>query len=289
MPFPISSATLSPRTDSAPTGAAPAPGFASALKASETEALAKSQPTSTHKGARVEPMRTPISGTQAAEAIAKAYRRVMGEEPSKETLAILTSHWSLETAQGTKMYNFNFAGIKGTSPEGMTAVLKTREGYGETEVHIKSGFRAYGSTEAGAVDYVSLLARRYGSAVQAAKAGDPTGFAMALKDRGYYTGNEQLYSRGIASLANRAMSLGLDALGATEGPSTRSAVAVEEYFGVPNFERGLTRGRFESVAGLSAVYGEGSLDYSGILPQGPWVDEVTRAALQIAAEHGAKS
>src|SRR5262245_16412693 len=89
--------------------------------------------------------RTPLSGTQASEAIRAAYTQVVGEPPSQGTLAILTSQWALETGQGKSMYNFNFAGIKGRGPEGMTAVMSTREGYGANTVQIKDGFRAYTS------------------------------------------------------------------------------------------------------------------------------------------------
>lgn len=261
MPFPVNSlgpATTAPAERAQP----PAPGFEGLLR---TQAAEK---------ATVAPVKTPLSGTQAATAIRAAYQRVTGETPSEETLAILTSHWSLETARGTRMYNFNFAGIKGTSPEGLSTALATREGHGETAVRIRDGFRAYSSAEAGAVDYVSLLERRYAGALDAARTGDPAAFAARLKQKGYYTGDERLYTSGIVRLSNQAMAGGLDALGTGAGALERAPV--REHFRVP------AAPGFVPAAPVPAEWGTG-------VGADRWMDEVTRVALQIAAEHGVKS
>lgn len=259
MPFAIQSTSLLGTVQPAESKAAPAAGFDELFR---TRAASQ---------ATVAPVKTPISGTQAAAAIGDAYERVMGEKPSQETLAILTSHWSLETARGTRMYNFNFAGLKGKSPEGLSTELATREGHGSTAVRIRDGFRAYQSAEAGALDYVSLLERRYGSALEAAKAGDPAEFAVRLKQKGYYTGDERLYTSGIVRLANQAMVGGLDALGSTAGALEGGAVPV--HFRMPDAPA------FQPLP----VLGDGQI---GVATD-RWMDEVTRVALQIAAEHGA--
>lgn len=115
------------------------------------------------------------------------------------------------------MLNFNFGGIKGTSPSGTSTVYRTREGFGANEVQLADRFRAYGSAEEGAGDYLSLLQRRYPEALQAAERGDPAGFVQALKSRGYFSGDPAAYTRSVTGLAQRALSLGFDALGA--GPS----------------------------------------------------------------------
>lgn len=228
--------------------------------------------------ATVQPSRTPLSGTQASQAIGRAYEALTGERPSQGTLAILTSHWALETGQGAKMYNFNFAGIKGKSPEGLTAVMGTREGSGQSAVHIRSGFRAYSTAEAGAHDYVSLLQRRYAGALTAAQNEDPAGFAQQLKARGYYTGDEALYTKGIVRLANSAMARGMDALGTTAG--SLSAQPIQERYFAPSLRR---EGGPTQLADfdVSQAIGVGV----GFDPN-QMVDEITRAALQIAAEHG---
>jgi hypothetical protein len=111
------------------------------------------------------------------------------------------------------MLNYNFGGLKGSGPSGLSTVYKTREGSGADEVHVTDRFRAYGSAAEGATDYVSLLVRRYPEAVQAAEQGDPGRFVQALKARGYFTGDEASYIKSVSSLASQALGAGFDALG----------------------------------------------------------------------------
>lgn len=170
---------------------------------------ARSQGTPTLVAAR----RTQLSGSEAAEALKSAWTQVRGEAPSQETLSILVGQWAHETGRGQSMLNFNFGGIKGTGPSGMSAAYGTREGWGENATRVVARFRAYGSAEEGARDYVSLLARRYPNAVSAAEAGDARGFVQALKTNGYFTDNLASYTRSVESLAARARLSGFDALG----------------------------------------------------------------------------
>jgi hypothetical protein len=234
---------------------------------------------------RVAPSRTPLSGTQASEALRRAYMRVTGEEPSQGTLAILTSHWALETGQGQSMYNYNFAGIKGKGPEGMTAVMNTREGYGANTTHIRDGFRAYSSAEDGAADYIALLQRRYGGALDAAKNEQPGQFVEQLKAKGYFTGDPELYAKGVTQLANRAMAHGFDALGTTAGDLSRRPTALQPYFEgsvLASSEQGRTAASYGSnpLATLGQAFnGNTSIDALR--------DEMSRTALLIAAQRGA--
>jgi hypothetical protein len=153
----------------------------------------------------VNAVRTQLSPGEAKNALEGAWKRVFGETPSPETSAILTAQWAHETARGGSMYNYNFGGIKGTGPSGFSVVQRTREGHGETERTIRDRFRAYGSAEEGAVDYVQLLNKRYPKALEAAREGNPEGFVRALKSRGYFTGEEASYVRSVTSLANEML------------------------------------------------------------------------------------
>jgi hypothetical protein len=101
------------------------------------------------------------------------------------------------------MYNYNFGGIKGVGPSGLTVAQRTREGYGQSERRITDQFRAYGNVDEGARDYVRLLRGRYAEGVAAAQKGDATGFVRVLKQRGYFTGDPVAYERNIVSLAKR--------------------------------------------------------------------------------------
>ncbi len=226
----------------------------------------------------VEATRTPLTGGQAADAITTAYTEAYGSPPSRNTVAVLTSHWALETGRGAKMYNFNFAGIKGSGPSGMSAAYKTREGWGENAVKIVDRFRAYGSAAEGAADYLSLLERRYPEALESAKQGDPEAFVSNLKRRRYFTGNEQAYTRSVASMTRTALAespAALSASGVGEGRTSMMFASLELHEPPRTMGSGAlfdsAQERFAPVPlpldGMSAV-----------------ADEVSRAALRILTE-----
>jgi hypothetical protein len=175
--------------------------------------------------------RTELSGEQAARALGNAWQEATGEVPSERTLALLVAHWSHETGRGQAMLNYNFGGIKGTGPSGLHAEYKTREGFGENERRVTDRFRAYTSADEGARDYMGLLVRRYGEAVESARGEDATGFVRALKAKGYFTGDEQAYIKSVGGLMRQALAQGFDAVGAKEGaaaaaPSSNAPLAV---------------------------------------------------------------
>lgn len=157
--------------------------------------------------------RTPISGTQAASALRTAWTKLHGEPPSEPTLAILVAQWAHETGSGQSMYNYNFGGIKGTGPSGLTTNCRTREGFGENERTIRDNFRAYRTAEEGAEDYLRLLERRFGPALQQARQGNPEQFVGALKRGGYFTGSEAAYTKSVASLTHSIRTNGFGAVG----------------------------------------------------------------------------
>jgi flagellar protein FlgJ len=90
----------------------------------------------------------------------------------------------------------NFVGIK-ASPAARGAELRTVEGYGAARREVTARFRVYDSAEAGARDYVHLLATRFPSALEAARAGDASAFALALARGGYFTADPLVYSAGL--------------------------------------------------------------------------------------------
>ena len=98
------------------------------------------------------------------------------------------------------MYNFNFGGIKATGHQGDTANYLTHEVIAGREVTVKQAFRAYGSIDEGAEDYVRLMSNRFGVAMASAQVGDVPGFAHALKQAGYYTAAEDKYASALQSL-----------------------------------------------------------------------------------------
>jgi hypothetical protein len=153
------------------------------------------------RAGNVAAVRTPITTEQASALIAGAYEKVTGEKPSSETVAVMTAQWAHETGRGASMFNYNFAGIKGTGPSGLTVAQRTREGWGATERTITDNFRAYRSAEEGALDYVNLLSTRFPQAFAAAKTGDPAATVRALKQERYFTGDEVAYTRSVTRIA----------------------------------------------------------------------------------------
>ena len=165
----------------------------------------------------VPPVRTRLDGTQAAEALRAAWTRVTGQPPNDHTVAILTAQWAHETGNGASMYNYNFGGIKGMGPSGLSVSQRTKEGFGASEHTITDRFRAYRTAEEGAVDYVKLLTHRFPEAVNGAQNGDPAAFVSGLKQRGYFTGDASAYTRSVSSLAATAMNRGFGAVGSHLG------------------------------------------------------------------------
>jgi hypothetical protein len=205
--------------------------------------------------------------------------------------AILTAQWAHETGHGASMYNFNFGGIKGVGPSGLTVTQRTREGYGAHERRISDQFRAYSSPEEGAKDYVQLLLTRYSKAVAAAERGDAAGFVQGLKDKGYFTGDPTAYRNSIVAIAQQVADVPGTLLetGATGlEPSPAEALAVDTRVSrtaprpAVEWERPLMptallgtspAGQDSSLDGLMALSSTSAIQMS---------DEVTRAALRLA-------
>jgi hypothetical protein len=232
--------------------------------------------------------RTRLSGDEAAGALRAAWTQVRGEAPSPEALSILVGQWAHETGRGASMLNYNFGGLKGTGPSGLSAAYSTREGWGENAVRVVDRFRAYGSAEEGAHDYVSLLARRYPDALGAAENGDAKGFVQALKAGGYFTDNEAAYARSVQSLASLALRSGFEALGAGAGEldadssltlaleETPAGADVDRIQSAPlsPFDGGARPERVDaSLAGFAPL----------AVPPAAFADEVDRAALLMSA------
>jgi hypothetical protein len=260
-----------------------------------TQALSRAErPTAASTGAAptlVRATRTQLSGEQAASALRSAWTEVRGEPPGAETLSILVGQWAHETGRGASMLNYNFGGLKGTGPSGLSTAYTTREGWGEDATRGVARFRAYGSAEEGARDYVSLLARRYPDAVNAAEQGDAAGFVHALKARGYFTDNEAAYSKSVRSLAALASRAGFDALGAAGAakgvdaaddpdlaPALAAAILPDFAAGPPGAPPLLGR----ALLDLPPDVGASPLAGLPIAP-GAFADEVNRAALLMSA------
>ncbi len=122
---------------------------------------------------------------------------MVGEPAAARTTALLTSQWAVETDAGRAMPGNNFAGLK-AAPFAAGAAFHTVEGHGTTRREVLARFRVYANPEAGAHDYVRLLATRYPAALAAARIGDASGFAKALADGGYFTADPAAYAAALS-------------------------------------------------------------------------------------------
>ncbi len=249
-----------------------APSRAREEAAPDFEALLTARARASSPPALVPPARTRLDGIQAADALRAAWTKLTGEPPSAKTLSILTAQWAHETANGGSMYNYNFGGIKGMGPSGLSVSQHTREGFGKTERTITDRFRAYHTAEEGATDYVKLLTQRFPEATASAQAGDPVGFVSGLKQRGYFTGDAAAYTRSVASISNQALTHGFGAIGSHLGEL--GAPAELDLHATP-----LASQRYED-------YALGSQPTSPLIDALRIGDEISRAALRIVAGNG---
>ncbi|MFZ5894354.1 MAG: glucosaminidase domain-containing protein [Myxococcota bacterium] len=210
-------------------------------------------------GTLVSPVRTRLDAGQASDALRSAWQAVTGEVPSERTVRVLTAQWAHETGRGASMFNYNFGGIKGTGPSGLSVAQRTREGYGANEITITDRFRAYQTAEEGATDYVRLLTKRFPEAAEAARQGDPAAFVRGLKQRGYFTGEVGAYTRSVVALSGIELPAGAS-------PAPPRLEAAPQTFAVARADDAR-----EYSSALPAIVDGMAL-----------ADEISRAALRIA-------
>lgn len=171
--------------------------------------------------------KTPITKEQAVEALWNGYLTYFASAPKPECIEIITAQWGIETGWGASMHGFNFGNVKSRDGDGFDYQYfecnellpkAMADGYcsrdpDHTRIqsyrpdgnawiwfyppHPGCRFRAFDSLQAGGSDHISLLAKHFPSALQAARTGDPALYAHALKMSGYYTADESSYSKGL--------------------------------------------------------------------------------------------
>jgi hypothetical protein len=184
------------------------------------------------------------------------------------------------------MYNYNFGGIKGTGPTGLTVAQRTKEGWGKTERSITDHFRAYESAQDGASDYVKLLMAHYPEAVTAANRGDASGFVRGLKQRGYFTGDEQAYERSVKSISAGLLEGNYSAVSATRAaPNASSGDIARMTAAATNAERTQVSQLASPHSIVAPLVPAALVSAVSTTPEAtdssrnPFADEVVRAAL----------
>ncbi len=180
--------------------------------------------------------KTILSEAEGTYALKEAWKNIYGKYPSKKALAVLWAKVCLETGRFKSMHCFNFGNIKvrsnmtftmyecgeeislkqaqqlvKESPE-LVTIIRTYSwpnGSKRASVKIKAGhkwsqFVAHKTATEGAEYYIRFVSKnkRYFKAWQKLMAGDPVGYSHELKVAGYYTANEDLYTKGVVRLTN---------------------------------------------------------------------------------------
>lgn len=131
-------------------------------------------------------------------------------QPSRTSLLLLIGHWAFETAWGHGMHRFNLGNAKHRPGDGrcwtafrcnelVAGKLVWYDPPSPPAPDHPTAFRAFRTLEEGCVDYLTLLRGQFGFAWPQVEAGDAAAFCHALKVRGYYTADEQLYTRGVVA------------------------------------------------------------------------------------------
>lgn len=172
---------------------------------------------------------TPVSEFDLYSALKKA-----SPDLSKDALSVLIAHWALETGRGKKCIAYNIGNIKCpdehksnycyfvtferlSSREAADYVAKsTEENHAVITVSLPSGnclvtfypnhpacrFCAYETLDEGVADYLLHLKTRFAACWHFVEEGNVIQFCHSLKEQGYYTASEAVYTKAINQLFN---------------------------------------------------------------------------------------
>jgi hypothetical protein len=165
-----------------------------------------------------------------------AWVRLCGSEPTRASLLVLLAHWALETGFGHSCWNWNFGNSKHVAGDGRDFYqIRCNEVVNGVVVWLDPpnpgcSFRAFDSIAAGVVDYLTLLRGQFGFAWPHVEAGDPAAFCHALKQRGYYTADEALYTAGVVRCYHQLEA----SIPATEAPTLTDIASLNPAFVPPD-------------------------------------------------------
>ena len=150
-------------------------------------------------------LRTMFTAAELAAALTEGWRTLFGAAPSRNAILVLMAQSAHETGQWGKVICFNIGNVKSVEGDGYDhTFFRTREKENGRDLvyeppHPATRFRAFRSLADGVIDHLAFLygKRRYAAAWEALKTGDPTKFAKALKEGGYYTDPVEVYARGL--------------------------------------------------------------------------------------------
>jgi peptidoglycan hydrolase-like protein with peptidoglycan-binding domain len=151
---------------------------------------------------------TPMTADDVAKAISAGYKKVTGQSPTPEVLALMLAQSSFETGGwGKGIHNYNFGNAKATSRDPYYQVFTATEGQGSNVTSSAMRFAAYKNPEDAGAAYVQLLKGRpnWWNGLQS---GTAEGFIAGLTSApAYFTGNASQYLAAVKANASKYAAL----------------------------------------------------------------------------------
>lgn len=146
---------------------------------------------------------TPVTPQQLVNALAAIWPSELGGTMPLEGACMLASQWALETAAGASMICNNIGNVKCPDTNaGDWCEFSTFEYVNGQRIDIHPPdpgcrFRAFATIEDGARFYLHQMWSRWTKAWPSVCKGDVDGFALGLKQDGYFTADETVYANGV--------------------------------------------------------------------------------------------
>lgn len=163
----------------------------------------------------VDPVKTPMSLTEAASALRTALSAGRSELVRDDVLCLGLAKSALETGRWRSMWNWNWGNVKaGAKYAGMYTCIRLNEvidgklvwfdpdtgGNAVPPGHPQTRMRAYANRYDGAYEYVAALVRHFPRSYEMLFGADPAAFVRTLKVERYFTAAEGPYMSAVAKL-----------------------------------------------------------------------------------------
>src|SRR5271157_351844 len=155
---------------------------------------------------------TPMNGEDVTKAISSGYQQVVKKVPTPDVLNLMVAQAAFETGNfGKGIHNYNFGNKKFSGGDPYFQYFRCNEVidgvnqfFDPPDSHCK--FAAYANPAQAGEAFVKLLQGRsvWWNGLQS---GNPSTFALALKQGGYYTGDEAGYAAGLERYAKDYIAL----------------------------------------------------------------------------------
>lgn len=142
----------------------------------------------------VDAYRTRLTRNEAKSYLTSALKTVLGRKPTMNEIKMVVAQSDLETGGWSAMWNWNWGNSVATPGSAWFMIPSDT----------KHKYRPFNNAKEGALYYVNLLKRRFGSAWNLLGSGNTTAFAEALKKNKYFEAPTEVYAKGLAARYKKA-------------------------------------------------------------------------------------